>query len=275
MKITTLFLATLLAVPCAFAAESLKQKVDVLELIKGGKVDYHINPTMDFHDAPKDVWTFEPDGTLKVSGRGYGYVATQEDYKDYHLVLDFKWGDKTWGKRENATRDNGILLHAYGPHGAYGNTWMASIECQLIEGGTGDILVLSPKLADGTVLTTSLSVEFALDRDKEKIWKPGSPRQTLTTGRINWEKRDVDWADKKGFRGRDDVEKPVGEWNQLEVIAKGDTLRYYLNGVLVNEAFEAKPSQGKVLLQTEGAEMFVKRYELHPLGEFKGGAKVK
>jgi hypothetical protein len=55
----------------------------------------------------------------------------------------------------------------------------------------------------------------------------------------------------------------------MEVIAKGDTLQYFLNGVLVNEAFEVKPSEGKVLLQTEGAEMFVRRYELWPLKEFK------
>lgn len=251
------------------AAEEVKSKVDILALIKAGEVDYHINQSSEIHDPPQEIWAIQADGTMRVSGRGYGYVATKKDYQDYHLVLEFKWGEKTWGKRENATRDNGILLHAHGPHGAYGGTWMASIECQIIEGGTGDILVLSPKLADGTQLTTSLACEFTLDRDKEKIWKKGEPRQVVTSGRINWEKRDVDWADKKGFRGRDDVEKPVGEWNRLEVIAKGDTLQYFLNGKLVNEGFAAKPSSGKVLLQTEGAEMFVRRYELLPLGQGK------
>jgi hypothetical protein len=35
----------------------------------------------------------------------------------------------------------------------------------------------------------------------------------------------------------------------------------------VNEAFEAKPDFGKLLLQTEQAEMFVRRYELWPLGK--------
>jgi len=268
MRLTSLVLALLASCP-AFAAEPLKQKVNILDAIKSGAVEYHINPKMDYHDDPKDVWTFEADGTLKVSGRGYGYVATKEDYRDYHLVLDFKWGQKTWGKRADRARDNGLLLHSYGPHGAYGGTWMASIECQLIEGGTGDILVLSPKLEDGKELITSVTAEIALDRDKEKIWKKGEPRQVVTKGRINWEKRDVDWADKLDFRGRDDVEKPVGEWNRLEVIAQGDTLRYLLNGVVVNEAFEAKPSEGRVLLQTEGAEMFVRRYELYPIGQFK------
>jgi putative membrane-bound dehydrogenase-like protein len=251
------------------AVEPVTKKIDLLEVIKSGNVEYHVNPKADFHDAPKDIWTFAKDGTFNISGRGYGYVATKEDYRDYHLVIEFKWGTKTWGKREKAAKDNGILLHAYGPHGAYSDTWMASIEAQIIEGGVGDILVLSPKLADGTELTTSLSAEIALDRDKEKIWRKGEPRQTVTKGRINWKGRDEDWADKIGFRGKNDVESPSGEWNRLEVIAKGDTLQYFVNSAMVNEAFDCKPSVGKILLQTEGAEMIVRRYELYPLGEFK------
>ena len=268
-----LHLLSMLSV-CSFsllsAIEPVKAKINLLDVIKSGNVDYHVNPKADFHDAPKDIWTFDKDGTFHISGRGYGYVATKENFRDYHLVLEFKWGTKTWGKREKAAKDNGILLHAYGPHGAYGDTWMASIEAQIIEGGVGDILVLSPKLADGTELTTSLSSEYALDRDKEKIWKKGEPRQTVTKGRINWKNRDEDWADKVGYRGRNEVELPSGEWNRLEVIAKGDTLQYFVNGTMVNEAFDCKPAEGKILLQTEGAEMFVRRYELYPLGEFKG-----
>ncbi len=250
MKIRPSFLLSVVAVLTfsgfwlanAFAAEAVTEKVDLLEMIKTGAVEYHVNPDMDVHDEPKDIWKFQPDGTLHISGRGYGYVATKESYRDYHLVIEFKWGEKTWGKREKAARDNGILLHSHGPHGAYGGTWMASIECQIIEGGVGDILVLSPKLADGTELTTSLSAEIALDRDKEKVWKKGEPRQTVTSGRINWYGRDVDWKDAINFRGRDEVELPLGRWNRLEVIAKGDTLQYILNGAIVNEAFECKPS---------------------------------
>ena len=263
------FLAPFLLLPVLASAQPVTKKIDLLELIKSGNVEHHVNPKMDFHDDPKDIWTFAKDGTFNISGRGYGYVATKENYRDYHLVIEFKWGTKTWGAREKKAKDNGILLHAYGPHGAYSDTWMASIEAQIIEGGVGDILVLSPKLADGTELTTSLSAEFVLDRDKEKIWKAGSPRQTVTKGRINWRGRDEDWSDTVGFRGKNDVESPSGEWNRLEVIAKGDTLQYFVNGAMVNEAFDCKPSEGKILLQTEGAEMIVRRYELYPLGEFK------
>ncbi|HAL72945.1 MAG TPA: hypothetical protein DCP71_14350, partial [Verrucomicrobiales bacterium] len=252
-----------------FGAQPVTQKLDVLDLMKSGAVEYHINPKADFHDPADQVFQLK-DGLLNISGKGYGYMVTKECYKDYHLVVEFKWGAKTWGKRVDRARDNGILVHSYGPHGTVGDTWMASIEAQIIEGGIGDILVLSPKLADGTTLTTSVTAEIELDRDKEKRWKKGAPRQTVTTtSRINWEKRDEDWADKINFRGKDDPDSPVGEWNRMEVIAKGDTLQYFVNGLLVNEAFDCKPAEGRICIQTEAAEMIVRRYELHPLGQFK------
>lgn len=219
------------------------------------------------YEDPKKVFTVQ-DGMIHVSGDGYGGLITKESYRDYHLIVEFKWGEKTWGDRVDRTRDSGVLVHAWGPDGGYGNTWMASIEAQIIEGGVGDILVLSGKdPTTGEVLTTSLTAEITKDRDGERVWKKGGERQTLSSGRINWFGRDVDWSDKLGFRGKDDVESPAGEWTRLEVIADGDNLQYKVNGVVVNEGMEVKPDFGKLILQTEQAEMFVRRYELWPLGK--------
>jgi putative heme-binding domain-containing protein len=249
-------------------AQVVKAKVDLLAQIRVGRVEYHISQTADVKDDPAQVFTFVPGGDLRVSGRGYGGVTTTDAYKDYHLVIEFRWGQMTWGRRERATRDSGVLVHCFGPQGTMNDAWMASIEAQIIEGGVGDILVLSPKLKDGTVLQASIEAEVGRDRDQETVWTPGAPRQVMTTGRLNWQKRDVDWKDVIGFRGRDDVESPFGQWTRLEVIARGDTLEYRVNGVLVNRAFKVQPSQGRIQLQTEAAEMFVRRYELHPLDTF-------
>ena len=248
--------------------EAVTRVINLLEHVREGKMDYHINPKADIHGDPKEVYKLQPDGTLRVSGEGYGSMVTKGAFKDYHLVCEFKWGEKTWGSRTKRSRDNGILVHCFGPVGAQGGAWMASIEAQIIEGGVGDILVLSAKTADGIPLPVSISAELGKDRDKESIWTPGAPRVTMTGGRLNWQHRDVDWKDNLGYRGREDVESPSGEWTRFEVIAKGDTLEYYTNGVLVNRAFECKPSGGRILLQTEAAEMFVRRYELHPIGAF-------
>ena len=269
MSLTTLprLLPLLLLNSVVLKAQPVPVTLNLLDVIKAGEVEFFINQAMEIHDDPKDIWKFEGN-LLHISGRGYGYVATKQNFRDYHLVIEFKWGSQTWGAREKAARDNGILLHAYGPHGAFGGTWMTGIEAQIIEGGAGDILVLSSRLPDGRELTTSLMSEFSLDRDKEMIWTPGADKQTVTSGRIHWKHRDVDWTDTKGFRGREDQESPPGEWNRLECIAKGDTLQYFLNGALVNQAFACSPNEGRIALQTEGAEMLVRRFELWPLGEF-------
>ena len=266
--ITVLLLAMGWAPAAEPPAQAVTQKIDLLGLIRTGKVDYHISQSADVRDEPAQVFSFVPGGNLRVSGRGYGGVTTHDAYQDYHLVIEFRWGQMTWGRREKATRDSGVLVHCFGPQGAMNDAWMASIEAQIIEGGVGDILVLSPRLGDGTVLKASIEAEVGRDRDKEMVWTPDAPRQVMTTGRLNWQKRDVDWKDSIGFRGRDDVESRFGQWTRLEIIARGDTLEYRVNGVLVNRAFKVTPSQGRIQLQTEAAEMFVRRYELHPLDAF-------
>ncbi len=168
---------------------------------------------------PNKVFTVT-DGMIHISGNGYGALITNQSYRDYHLIVEFKWGEKTWGDREDRARDSGILVHAWGPDGGFGNTWMAAIEAQIIEGGVGDILVLTGSdPVTGQVLPVSLSAEIGKDRDGEKVWKRGADRMTLSSGRINWFGRDEDWADKVDFRGKQDVESRFGEWTRLEVIA--------------------------------------------------------
>lgn len=214
---------------------------------------------------PNKVFTVQ-DGLLRVSGQGYGGLITNQAYRDYHLIIEFKWGEKTWGNRVDRARDSGLLLHCWGPDGGYGNRWMASIEAQIIEGGVGDILVLSgTHPVTGQKYVTELTADITKDRDGEKVWQEGGTPITLNAGRINWFGRDVDWADKVGFRGKDDIESPLGEWTTMEVIADGDRLTYKVNGTVVNQAYGAKPAAGKILLQTEQAELFVRRLELLPL----------
>ena len=53
---------------------------------------------------------------------------------------------------------------------------------------------------------------------------------------------------------------------RYEIICDGDRITNRVNGVLVNKGLGAKPSAGKILIQSEGAELFVRRWELWPLG---------
>jgi len=61
------------------------------------------------------------------------------------------------------------------------------------------------------------------------------------------------------FQKKKDAEKPHGEWNKIEIIAEGGRCRHVVNGVLVNEATDASVSKGKILLQSEGAEVSIAR----------------
>ena len=217
------------------------------------------------YEDPREVFSVVDD-MLRVSGDGYGGITTQFPYRDYHMIIEFKWGELTWGARKEATRDSGLLVHCHGPDGNFGQHWMASVEAQIIEGGCGDLLVLSGQHpTTGETLVSSVTAEIQRDRDGEMVWHRGGERKTTHGGRINWWGRDVDWVDKLGFRGKEDVESPHGEWTRMDVISDGGHLIYKVNGVVVNEAFDVTPDNGRILLQTEGAELFVRRWELWPL----------
>jgi hypothetical protein len=220
------------------------------------------------YEDPKGVYSMQ-DGMLRISGDGWGGLTSKDEYTNYHMVMDFKWGEITWAPREDRSRDSGILVHCVGPDGGYSDTWMASIEAQIIEGGTGDFLVLQGFHKDGSAVNPkpSLTAEVGKDRDGETIWKKGGENKTVVSGRINWYGRDPDWKDVLGFRGKQDVSSPTGEWNRYEVICDGDKITAILNGVVDNEGFDAAPTAGKVIVQSEGAEMFVRRWQLWPLGK--------
>lgn len=234
----------------------------------------HLNPASSLSDDPRKIWAIGAVGTMRVSGEGMGYLRTNKAYRDYHLVIEYRWGERTLGTRADRARDCGLLLHAFGPDGAYGNTWMSSIEAQLIEGGSGDILVLAAKDAEGTIAPTRVTAEVRFDRDGEPVWKAGGEAKTFplegkTMARVNWRDRDEDWADVKGYRGAKDIENPVGEWNRLEAVCEGDTIRLFLNGELVNEVRDCHPSAGFIGLQSEYAACEIRRFELHPTGSFE------
>ena len=49
------------------------------------------------------------------------------------------------------------------------------------------------------------------------------------------------------------------------MIADGGAVKYWVNGTLVNEGMGGSPARGKILFQSEGAEVFFRNIELRPL----------
>src|SRR5690554_6539048 len=59
---------------------------------------------------PDQVFRIE-NKELHVSGKEFGYVATTKIYDNFHLSLEFRWGDRKYPPRENDKRDAGICFH--------------------------------------------------------------------------------------------------------------------------------------------------------------------
>ncbi len=209
-------------------------------------------------EDPKQVFTVS-DNAIRISGEEWGALTTVNEYANYRLIVEWKWGGKAWAPRADKARDSGILLHGTGADGAAGNGWLESIEYQMIEGGTGDIILVKG------AAKPRLSVEAALGPDNQLYWRKGAPRITRDSGRFNWYGRDLAWKDRLGYRGPQDLEKPLGQWNRSEIVASGGRLDYYLNGALVNQGFDSSHTSGKIQFQSEGAEVLIRRIELHPV----------
>jgi len=241
----------------------------VIKLFNGQNLDglYTYFRDTQFED-PRRVVTVH-DGLLHITGDGVGGVSTRNEYRDYHMICEFRWGPRTWGNRVDRAKDSGVLVHCQGPEGGYGGIWMESIEAQIIQGGTGDFIVVRGK---GQVNPT-LTAEIIKDRDGEAVWHAGGEKKVFTSGRVNWFGRDPDWKDAIGFRGRDDVESPGDQWTRMDVICRGDRVTILVNGVKVNEGFDVHPSAGKLTIQSELAEIFVRRWELWPLDKAPAVAK--
>ena len=42
------------------------------------------------------------DGMLHITGEGFGGILTKKEYRDYHCILEMKWGPRTWGSRNQS-----------------------------------------------------------------------------------------------------------------------------------------------------------------------------
>jgi hypothetical protein len=212
------------------------------------------------YDDPSKVFTVR-DGMLHISGEEFGGLTTRGEFHDYHLIVEWKWGERTWGKRKEKARDSGILVHCVGADGAASGNWMQSQECQIIEGGCGDFILVPGGEKP------SLTCEVRMGVDGQLYFEKGGRPVTRNSGRYNWWGRDPDWKDIRGFRGKRDVEKATGEWNRMDVICDGGSITNIVNGYVVNAATRSSLTKGKIMLQSEGAEIIFRKIEIRPLIE--------
>src|SRR5690606_24496662 len=106
--------------------------------------------------------------------------------------------------------------------------WPRSVECQIQEGDTGDLWLIGKT-------TAVVDGKQTQPQDYARVVK------------------------------RSDAELPHGEWNRVEVISDGGSFKFLVNGKLVNEGSGLSVGDGRILLQSEGAEIFYRNIKIAEL----------
>jgi hypothetical protein len=232
---------------CAVAAGAQAKGIPAhgpAEVLFDGKDLGHFDivmKTTGLNSDPGHVFTVE-NGVIHVSGKEFGYIVTKEEHKNYYLRAEFKWGEATYAPRAGQARDSGILYNIQGP----AKVWPRSVEFQINEGCTGDFW-----MTDGAALT-----------GKDGVRVVGPPDSAKKIDRFN--KGEV--KNVTGYRDpTNELEKPHGEWNVVELVNRDGHVWQYVNGTLANEGTDAFPASGKILFQSEGAEVFYRNIKLFPL----------
>jgi len=193
------------------------------------------------NNDPDKVFQVE-DRALHISGEEFGGLVTKKEYENYYLRAEFKWGEKMYPPRVGKTRDSGIQYNLTGPL----KVWSRMMEFQINEGGTGDIWVIN-----GTGVTVDGQIY-------QSTAEPG-PKQYIRIAHIGR----GPLVNVTGYRDPvNDLEKPHGEWNLLELVVDHDRILYFVNGKLANAGTKANTTRGKILFQCEGAEAYFRKMEI-------------
>lgn len=235
-------LLTSIAPMSAAAADAIRPTAPVT-LFNGRDLTGWVVVGKDGDPASKDTWSVR-DGSLTASGSPYGYARTAQAYRDYTLVIEWRWVPGTPPTEPNGKprgRNSGVLLHMQGED----KVWPACLEAQLQENNAGDFIAMATPVVfkELTALREKSAAEAGTDEDAKK--------RALGGRRV--------------ARHQPSSEKPTGEWNTYEIVCRGDVVTLTVNGVLQNSATGLTITDGTIGLQSEGMPIEFRRVELLPV----------
>jgi putative membrane-bound dehydrogenase-like protein len=185
-----------------------------------------------------------------------GYIATEEEYGNYHLRLQYRWGEKKFEPRAALPRDAGLYYHLIGDDAV----WPAGLQCQIQEGNTGDLLALF-----GLQMNSWVSKETK-DQESRRTFRDerrGGVPVVFGGSGIAYQTRSV--------------MNELAGWNTLEVIARHNSITHILNGKTVNRGEDARKvdatdptrsvpvTKGRIALEIEAAEIEYRNIEIKQL----------
>src|ERR1700722_8003246 len=188
-----------------------------------------------------------------------GYLATNQEFENVHIRVEYQWGVKRFAPRTETKRDNGIL---YGLVGAE-KVWPTCVECQIEEGDVGDyFLVGGVRGVQAEHLDGLFPEGLSLGG-----WtgEPRTSRNVAPPGPMD---------DRKI---KDGNFENLNDWNVVEVFWQGDRSAHIVNGRIVNMISKLQqpdpqnPGQfipltrGKIAIEMEFAEIWFRRIEVKSL----------
>ncbi|MFV0346710.1 MAG: DUF1080 domain-containing protein [Bacteroidales bacterium] len=188
---------------------------------------------------------------IRISGEANASLCTKDSYSDFHLHLEFKYGDKVYDKR-----NSGLLYHSFGDFGVGIDTWKSSIEFQMMEGNMGAMYCMGN-------ITSSVN---SVSTDAETFtYDPNGDAIKFGAGSDNG----------KYCKAISGYEETSGEWNTIDLYCLDNKAVHVLNGkvvcVLSNISTTNKEDNslqhGQIQLQSEGAELFIRKISIEDIDE--------
>lgn len=204
-------------------------------------------------DGMMHLYADTPEGATVAMG----YIGTEQEYENYHLRLEYKWGTKKFAPRNHLPKDAGLYYHLF----AEDAVWPKSLQFQIEEGGVGDLIALYGVQADTWIAPETADAEMPTFRHERD---GGVPNVIGGTG--------IDYRKRAGMY-------ELEGWNTVEVIVQGASATHILNGKRVNKCENIRfvdpdkggasgpLTKGRIALEIEAAEIFYRNIEIRSLEE--------
>jgi len=244
-----LFLAVFL-IPVLVSAKTKEEKLFNGKNLKNWEI--FVGPS----DAkPKEpifsVVKLDGGNAIRITGEINASLATKKEYGNYHIRMVFRWGDKIFKQR-----NSGLLYDSYGSFGEGLGVWMSAHEFQLCTGKMGDSYCMGNSYFESTSVKEQDGKIYRYNTDGTKSqFGVGFPTKNCSK--------------------QSDNEKPSGEWNVVDLYCFGQSSVHVVNGVVNMMNFNSGRiekdgkilplSQGKIQIQSEGGELFIKSITLEKI----------
>ncbi len=191
-----------------------------------------------------------------------GYLATNQEFEDVHIRLEYKWGMKRFAPREFAKRDNGMLYGLVGED----KVWPTCVECQIEEGDVGDYFMVGTRGVQDDHPNGLFGETLGANGWSTPPSSSLAPKQDAGRPEPAYSRKIKD--------GNFEI---LDGWNTVEVIWQGNRSAHIVNGRTVNSAYNLEYpdpqnagkflplSRGKIAIELEFGEIWFRRVEIKSL----------